>query len=238
MKVDIFPHILPAKYKEAIEKKLHPAVAEAINDPPKIFPALTDLEARFAIMDRFEDYVQVLNITVPFIERVAEPEVAVEIARIGNDELAEIVAKYPDRFIAAIGNLPMNDLDSAFDELDRIINELNFKGIQICTNINGKPLDSPEFMPLYEKMQEYDLPILIHPERIPTVPDYASEQDSKYRIYHIFGWPYDTSAAMVRLVFARVLEKYPRIKFSPGSRDRGEGCGLPAPVCPPDGRTS
>jgi aminocarboxymuconate-semialdehyde decarboxylase len=144
---------------------------------------------------------------------MTEPKTAIELAKIGNDELAELVAKYPDRFIAAIGNLPMNDMDAALGELDRIVNELNFRGIQICTDINGKALDAPEFMPLYEKMEKYDLPILLHPARPASIPDYTTESTSKYKIHHIIGWPYDTSAAMIRLVLSHVLLKYPNIKF-------------------------
>ncbi len=213
MKIDIFPHVLPIKYKKALVKRLPSAAFQPYQKMQEIFPALTDLESRFAIMDKHEDIVQVLNITVPFIERVVEPKVAIELAKIGNDELAELVEKYPDRFVAAIGNLPMNDIDAALDELDRIVNELNFKGIQICTDINGKPLDAPEFMPLYEKMGKYDLPILLHPTRPATIPDYTTENASKYKIHHMLGWPYDTSVAMVRLVLSHVLLKYPNIKF-------------------------
>jgi uncharacterized protein len=137
----------------------------------------------------------------------------VELVRLGNDEVAELVAKYPERFPAAIANLPVNNLDAALDELDRAIKDLHLKGIQICTDICGKPLDSPEFMPIFEKMQKYDLPIYLHPARAANVPDYPTEQLSKYKIYHLFGWPYDTSACMVRLVLSHVLEKYPKIKI-------------------------
>lgn len=107
----------------------------------------------------------------------------------------------------------MNDLAASLDEADRIIKELHFKGIQICTDINGKPLDMPEFMPLWEKMAQYDLPIFLHPSRPPTVPDYSSENVSKYTISQMLGWPYDTSTAMIRLVLAQVLQKYPHLKF-------------------------
>lgn len=213
MKIDIFPHILPPKYKEALIKKIPSAAYQPWQKSHDNFPALTDLKKRFEMMDTHEDLVQVLNITLPFVETVAEPQIAIELAKIGNDELAELVDRYPDRFVAAIGNLPMNDMDAALDELERIINKLHFKGIQICTDINGKPLDAPEFMPLYEKMEKYDLPIFLHPTREAKIPDYTSEYSSKYRIHFMFGYPYDTSAAMTRLVFGQILQKYPNIKF-------------------------
>ncbi len=213
MKIDIFPHILPVKYKEALLKTLPPSAYAPYQAIQTAFPTLTDLESRFRIMDKHNELVQVLTLTIPFIESVAEPKDVIELARLGNDELAELVEKYPDRFVAAIGSLPMNDMDAALNELDRIVNELHFRGIQICTNIKGKPLDAPEFMPLYEKMEKYNLPILLHPSRLANIPDFTTEDTSKYDIYSVFGWPYDTSATMTRLVFGQVLERYPNIKF-------------------------
>ena len=94
-----------------------------------------------------------------------------------------------------------------------MIRDLKFRGIQINTPINDKPLDAPEFWPLYEKMSQYNLPIWIHPERPVDEADYRTEKRSKYMIFHIFGWPYETAAAMTRLVFSGVLEKYPNLKF-------------------------
>jgi predicted TIM-barrel fold metal-dependent hydrolase len=85
-------------------------------------------------------------------------------ARMANDELAELVIKYPDRFAAGVATLPMNDMDAALREADRAIRGLQLKGVQIFSSINGKPLDLPMFFPLYEKMVGYDLPIWLHPE--------------------------------------------------------------------------
>ena len=82
-----------------------------------------------------------------------------------NEKLAELCAKHPDRFIAGVANLPMSDIDEALKEAERAITSLGLKGVLIYSNINGKPLDSPEFMPLYAMMARFDLPIWIHPHR-------------------------------------------------------------------------
>lgn len=213
MKIDVFTHILPLKYWEALEKKLPAEVFEQHDKIQKNFPALFDLNIRFKTMDYFDDLTHVLTLSKPFIEKVAKPDLAAELAKVGNDTLAEIIQKYPDRFIAGIGNLPMNNIEASLDEIDRVINDLHFRGIQLCTEIDGKPLDSLEFMPIYEKMEQYDLPILLHPWRLPTFADYTTENVSKYQIWSIFGWPYDTTAAMTRLIFSQVLDKYPKLKF-------------------------
>jgi len=211
MKIDIFPHIIPAKYKEALYKIAPPGFY--IQDVIETLPPLFDLEHRFRIMDKFEGLTQVLTLSSPPPEAIADSEKAVDLAKLANDEMAELVLKYPDRFVAAVACLPMNNIDAALGEVDRAINDLNFKGIQVNTPANDKPLDSPEFLPLYEKMAQYNLPIWIHPERHVDFADYKTEKRSKYMIFHVFGWPYETAAAMARLVFSGILEKYPILKF-------------------------
>jgi predicted TIM-barrel fold metal-dependent hydrolase len=108
--------------------------------------------------------------------------------------------------------LPMNDIEAALKETDRAISELGFRGIYLHSNIDGKPLDSPEFRPFFQKMAEYDLPIYVHPWRSNDFADYSTESESKYAIASTFGWPYDTTAMMTRLVFSGILEKYPKLK--------------------------
>ena len=210
MMIDVFPHIIPPKYKEALYRKT-PANFIARRNVDA-FPTLTDLDIRFKIMDRYQGLVQVLALAAPLpVEDVVGPKDAIELAQIANDEMAELVTKYPDRFAAAIACLPMNDFDAALKETDRAITELRFRGVRILSDINGKPLDSPEFMPLYEKMAYYNLPIFIQPRKV-DVPTHTSEGEPKYQISLIFGWPYETTAAMTCLVFNGVFERYPNLK--------------------------
>ena len=149
----------------------------------------------------------------PALETVADPPTAVKLAKLANDGMAEIVRKYPDKFVAAVACLPMNDMDTALKETDRAINELGMKGILIHTPVVDKSLDSPEFMPLYEKMANYNLPIWIHPQRSPMFSDYKSEKTSTYSIHRAYGWPYESTVAMTRLAVSGILEKYPTLKF-------------------------
>jgi aminocarboxymuconate-semialdehyde decarboxylase len=70
-----------------------------------------------------------------------------------------------------------------------------------------------EFMPLYEMMARFDLPIWIHPMRRSSTPDFPTENQSYNQLFSIFGWPYDTTAIMARLIFAGIFEKFPKIKI-------------------------
>jgi aminocarboxymuconate-semialdehyde decarboxylase len=176
-------------------------------------PVLTDLEARFQCMDEFDDYAQILCLASPPIELIAGPDVTPDLAKVANDGMAEYVAKYPDRFPGFIASMPMNNPDASLDEIDRAIKDLKAVGIQFFTNVNGKPLDLPEFKPLFEKMAGYDLPIWIHPARGSNFPDYLTEDKSKYEIWWTFGWPYDTSVMMARLVFGGYFDMFPNLKI-------------------------
>ena len=165
------------------------------------------------MMDKFKNYRQVLTIVQPGLESVVSAQDAAELARIANDEMAELVGKYPDRFAGAVASLPMNNVNAALKEAERSIRELNFKGIQLFTPVDGKPLDHLEFMDIYEMMSKFDLPIWIHPTGEASVPDYVGEAESKFGIFSSLGWPYQTSLAMARLVFGGVFDKYPNLKF-------------------------
>ena len=210
MKIDIFPHILPLKYKEAFQRVNR---SEIFSKMHNIIPTLYDLDYRFRIMDEYDDLRQVLTLSLPPVETSADPKQAADLSRIANDEMAELVVKYPDRFVSAVACLPMNDMNAALNEVDRAIKDLHFKGVQLFTPVNDKPLDSAEFLPLYEKMCQYDLPIWIHPQREADYSDYRSEKMSRYALHSMLGWVYETSSAMVRLVLSGVLEKYPNLKF-------------------------
>ena len=214
MKIDAFAHIIPPKYKEALYKRADKRFSSGKWDQViDGTPALSDLDNRLRVIERYQGLTQILTVASPALEEVSSPEDAIYLSKLANDEMAELVAKYPDKFTAAVACLPMNNMDEALKEADRAIKDLKFKGVQIFTPIDGKPIDFAEYLPLYDKMAEYDLPIWIHPARGRAVPDYpTAEGHSKYYIYQMFGWPYETTAAMVRLVFSGVFEKHPDLK--------------------------
>jgi predicted TIM-barrel fold metal-dependent hydrolase len=214
MIIDIFNHVLPPRYLK--ERNARAGNMLAANQYGKYFsanPGLTDLDVRFRAMDRFPQVVQLITIAGPNVESVVEPKDAVECARIANDEMAEMVAKHPDRFCGAAACLPMTDMDAAMKEAERALDDLGFRGVEVFTDIRGKPLDSPEFLPLFEMMAKRNLPVLLHPRRTNTTVDYPGEEKSKFLIYTNFGWPYETTMAMARLAFGGVLGKFPSLKI-------------------------
>jgi aminocarboxymuconate-semialdehyde decarboxylase len=108
--------------------------------------------------------------------------------------------------------LPLGDPDAAMREIERAVGELGARGIQLFSNINGKPLDTPEHLALFDRMAAFDLPVWLHPYRGAAMSDYASETTSKFEIWWTFGWPYETSVAMARLVFSGIFDRHPHLK--------------------------
>jgi predicted TIM-barrel fold metal-dependent hydrolase len=210
MIIDVFNHFVPRKYLERIAPLIpgQPAVTMF-----PTLPAIIDVEARLRLLDEFDDLRQVLTLANPPIELVAPPDASPELARIANDELAEICHKHPDRFPTFAASLPMNNIDATLHEMDRAITQLGARGVQIFTNVCGKPLSNPEFRPVFRRIAEHDLPVWIHPMRGPNFPDYAAEKTSENEIWFSFGWPYETTACMTRLIYSGIFDELPKLKI-------------------------
>ena len=214
-RLDIFPHIFPQAFFERMKKiaEANPALAASLKRWMHI-PVLWDLERRVKMMRRWPGYQQVLTLSMPAIEYLGTPEETPALARLANDGMHDIVRKHPDLFPCFVASLPMNNVRASLEEMDRAIGELGAKGVQIFTNVNGRPLDEPEFFPIFERMvKKHDLPIWVHPSRTAKWADYPVEQKSKYEMWWLFGWPYETSVFMGRMVFSGMFDKLPELKI-------------------------
>jgi aminocarboxymuconate-semialdehyde decarboxylase len=208
--IDVFNHFMPRSIFDRLSDLVPGHVALAAF--PEL-PTLWDIEARLRLMDGFEDYRQVLSLANPPIEMLGPPERTPLLARIANDGLAALCRKYPDRFPCFIASMPMNNVDACLAEIDRAIGELGARGIQIFTNVLGKPLSAAEFRPIFARMAQHDLPVWIHPIRGPQFADYASEKTSENEIWFTFGWPYETTACVTRLIFSGLYDELPKLKI-------------------------
>ncbi len=213
LRVDAFNHFYPASYYKKMEE-----VGSDLKDMfrrARAVKSIHDLETRLKIVEQFSDYAQILSLPAPTLDTVSKgrPDVALELAKIGNDGLAELVAKHPRHFPAFIAQAPLAAGERGVAEVERAITQLGAVGAQIYTNVGGKPLDRPEFEGFFAAMHRMGKPIWIHPERGADHPDYVDEKKSLYEIWWTFGWPYETSVAMARLVFSKTLDKYPGLKI-------------------------
>lgn len=164
------------------------------------------LEDRLRAMDRLGIDLEVLSLTTPGVEREV-PERGVKLATLANDGFETICEKFPDRF-RALAALPLQDPGSSVDELERAVQDLGLVGVMLFSNANGKPLDSKELVPIYERAAKLDVPLFIHP----TSP-INSQAMQDYRLVPILGFTVDTSLALLRLVFSGILERIPNLKI-------------------------
>jgi predicted TIM-barrel fold metal-dependent hydrolase len=152
--------------------------------------------------------MQALTQTTPVLLGFGAGEAA-EICRLSNEDNYTLCKAYPKKFVN-IGIFSLLDVKKALQDLDRCINELDCRGVTISANQNGKGLDSPEYFPFYEKLVKHDLPVLIHPTHWESYP--LVDMDQGWRMMHVFGWPFDTTQAVWRLIFGGVLDRFPSMK--------------------------
>jgi uncharacterized protein len=209
--VDIYCHIAPEKFFQEMNR-IAPRlgnIAARLRGVKKLF----DLDERFREMDAFGDYRQIISLPNPPIEDLATGEIGLNLARIGNDAMAELCARHPQRFPTFVAALSLTDVAGSVAEARRAVKELGAGGVQIFTSVAGQPLDSGAFEPIFATMAELDLPIWLHPARTASMTDYPGEAKSRFEMWWCFGWPYDTSVAMVRMVFNGLFDRYPKLKI-------------------------
>jgi uncharacterized protein len=210
-KIDVFTHIWPKKFHEALLKQT--GQMKDMHRRSEAVPMMTNLERRFEVMDLFEDYQQILSLASPPPDAVGTREAWRELSRIGSDGMAELCQKHPKRFPSFIASVAMRDPEGAVEEAGRAIKQMGACGIQIYSNVGGKALDAAEFRPVFRELEKLGKPIWIHPARTAEFSDYLAEKRSLYEIWWTFGWPYESSAAQARIVFSKMLDEMPNLKF-------------------------
>jgi predicted TIM-barrel fold metal-dependent hydrolase len=210
--IDCFNHFFP---KAMWDKMLATSGAVAdIGARMRGVPAIYDLDRRKQVCDMFRgkyDYTQVISLGMPPLEALGTPAEVEDFAKIANDGMADLCVKEKDYFCGWLASLPMNSPNAA-KELERAF-KMGACGVQIHSNVNGKPLDEAEFRPVFEVAEKHDKMVFLHPSRGAfDLADYKTEKKSKYEIWWTFGWPYETSVAMARLVFGGVMDDHPKLK--------------------------
>lgn len=207
--IDVFTHFMPKPYLDLLAGIVPGHVA--VTAFPRL-KTIWDVDARLKLLDEFDGLQQVLSLANPPLELIAPPDRTPEIARIANDHLAETCRKNADRFPAFIASLPMNNVEASLAEIDRAIG-MGARGVQIFTNVAGEPLSLQKYRPIFARMVAHDLPVWVHPMRTAQFSDYAGEQASENEVWFTFGWPYETTACMTRLIYSGIFDELPALKI-------------------------
>ena len=221
MRIDVHTHIMPRNIPNWAKKFNYKGFISLVDSPKDGFANMMqddkffrevycncwDCKVRQMEMDKFKVDMQVLS-TIPVLFNYwAKAEDGYETSRFFNDHIAESVASAPNRFFG-LGTIPMQDVNLAIKELQRIKEDLKLNGIEIGTNINGMNLDDPTLFPILQAAEELNMPIFIHPWDM-----LGGERVNKYWGKWLISMPAETTIAINSLVFGGVLDRLPNLKL-------------------------
>ncbi len=218
LKIDMHTHIMPETMPRWAEKfgydgfihlDHHKTGKARMMQGAKFFREVKqncwDPEIRIPEYAAFDTQVQVICTIPVLFAYFAKPEHCMETSRYLNDQIAEIVAKYPKNYVG-LATIPMQDAELAVQELERLP-EIGLKGIQIGSNINDKNLHEEEFYPVWEACEKLNLAVMIHPWNM-----MGKEQMGRYWLPWLVGMPAETTRAMCSMIFGGVLDKFPNLR--------------------------
>jgi len=211
--VDIHSHFYPADYLRLLSRVVDNdssvwgrAVQRLLATRLTVNPRMVDVSAHLDDMDRAGVEVQALSLSIPHVYFDDQAD-AVEAARIVNDALAELCARYPTRF-KGLAVLPLPHTEAALKELDRAIDTLGLHGVTLGGNIKGRPLDDDSFLPLYRELNRRRLTVHLHP----MIPPGQEEMES-YGLAPALGYLIDTALGTMRLAYRGVFEENRDLKL-------------------------
>lgn len=216
--IDIHAHYFPERFLRLLEEggapggvrldrsnPAGPAIAIGNSSTPPLAPAFWDLRLRLRAMNRSGIEVQALSLTAPMVY-FAPPVLGRKLAETFNDALAEAHTAFPERFVGC-ATLPMQDPPAAVAELERAARLPGIRAVYLGTNVNGRDLSDPAFLPVFERCEEYELPIFLHPLTV-----VGGTRLQPFYLHNLLGNPFDTAVAAAHLVFGGVLDRFPRLQ--------------------------
>lgn len=216
--IDIHAHFVPEEYLRLIEaegeacglrlKRGRNGPAILIGDIPigPITPHYYDLDLRLRTMDAQGVTVHALSLMPPMVYW-ADGVLGLHLARLVNDAMAEAARLHPDRFVA-LATLPMQDPEAAVSEVDRAVTELGCRGIYLGTNVRGKELNGPLFLPVFERIHALRVPVFLHPLNV-----IGAERLTNHYLHNLLGNPFDTAVAAANLIFSGLLDRFPKLNI-------------------------
>ena len=219
-RIDFHTHIIPSNFPD-FEKSFGgerwPRIVKVDENTAnimvqgKVFRKITretwDPAKRLEIMELEGIDMQVLSPIPITLCYWAPIKGAIEFAKMQNEYIADVINQHPKHFLG-LGTVPLQNVEASIIEMDRCIHQLKLSGLEIGTNINGISLDDPSFLPFLEKVEQWNVPLFIHPYEM-----IGNERTANDNLAITVGMPMELSLTAARLVWAGIFEKFPTIKI-------------------------
>lgn len=212
MRIDVHAHLFSPSYIDGLRRVFGKDSSPTGQDAQRLIqwmttdPRMTNLAKRLEEMDRYALTMQVLS--VPFHGALVQDKpAAIDLTQMANETLLEAARKHPDSFRVLLA-LPLQFPELAMEELDRFVGEPSVVGVALMGTAGGRPLNDSAFLPVYAELERRGLPFLLHPISPPGL-DCMLELN----LANVVGFMFETTLAAVRLVFAGVFERHPRLQM-------------------------
>jgi aminocarboxymuconate-semialdehyde decarboxylase len=218
MNIDLHNHVVPPAIVEALRRdpeRYGTGIEE--RDGKRYFnvhgryaelqPAFYDIDAKIEWMDRSGIDVAGISVGPPIYFYNLAPEIGLEAAKLANDGIAQMVEKYPSR-LRGLAHLPMQDPDAAIAELERVVREHKFKGVEVGTSIEGQPLADQRFRKVLKTIEQLDCFLFTHPYQC-----LAKGWMDDYYLANFIGFPLDTTMMVAHLMFSGALDELKKLKI-------------------------
>lgn len=219
MQIDIHSHVIPDRIIAAIEKdpkrfrarvEGEGANRKVVHDQGYVYPLFEEFrraEAKLEAMDRMRIDISVISPAPPMFYYWADADLALQVAGLVNDGIADMVAAKPDR-LRGMATVPMQHPDAAVAELERAVKEYGFKAVEIGTSIEGMQLAEERFRPLLRRASELGVFVFAHPYYVGSKAGLEN-----YYLTNLIGNPLDTAVMVANLMFSGRLDELPNLKL-------------------------
>ncbi|MBL7994272.1 amidohydrolase [bacterium] len=221
LKIDIHTHILPENWPNLKEKYGYGGFVQLDHHKPccarmmidgKAFREIAsncwDPEVRMKECDRHQVNVQVLSTVPVMFSYWAKPQDTLDLSKMLNNHIAEIVGKYPKRFVG-LGTVPLQSPELAIRELERCVNQLGLAGIQIGSHVNEWNLNDENLFSFFQAVEELGAALFVHPWDM-----MGKEKMPKYWLPWLVGMPAETSLAICSMIFGGIFERLPKLRVA------------------------
>jgi aminocarboxymuconate-semialdehyde decarboxylase len=219
MQIDIHSHVIPDRVVSAIAHEPERFQAridgegagrKVVHDQGYVYPLFPEFhqtDAKLESMDRKGIDISVISPAPPMFYYWADANLALDVATLVNDGIADMVAMKPNR-LRGMATVPMQHPDAAVAELERVVKQYQFKAVEIGTSIEGEQLAAERFRPLLRRAQELDVFVFAHPYYVG-----AKAGLEGYYLTNLIGNPLDTTVMLANLMFSGALDELPDLKI-------------------------